>query len=328
MKKRIVVLVLAGVFALGTSVFVSAQRSSAPNYPTHPITLICPVAAGGGTDALSRLLASLIKDDLGVPVNVVNRPGGNGVIGHTAIAMSAPDGYTIGMPTFEITTLHWLGLTELSYKDMVPIAIVNADSPAILVRADGPIQTYNDLFKRIKDNPGKLKASGTIIGGSWHLGMCGWLMAAGLKTSDVVWIPTAGAAPSLQELVSGGVDFVTCSLPEAATLIEAKKVKPLAIMSDARNPVFTDIPTLKELKVDWSLAAWRGIAAPKGTPPELAAVIERAIAKAVQSDIFKKFMKDRGFGSVWMSSKDLETFLPQSDANNGKVVEALGLAKK
>lgn len=328
MKRRTVAVVVACALALGILAFpVCAQGSKTPNYPNHPITLICPVAAGGGTDALSRLLASLIKEDLGVPVNVVNRPGGNGVIGHTAIAMSSPDGYTIGMPTFEITTLHWLGLTELSYKDMVPICIVNADSPAILVSTSGPVQTYEDLLKRIKANPGKLKASGTIIGGSWHLGMCGWLMAAGLKTNDVVWVPNSGAAPSLQELVAGGVDFVTCSLPEAATLIEAKKVKPLAIMSEVRNPVFPDIPTLKELNVDWSLAAWRGIAAPKGTSPEIAAVIENAIAKAVQSEAFKKFMKERGFGTVWKSSKDLETFLPQSDANNGKVIQALGLKK-
>ncbi len=324
MKKTILVLAVM-TLVTGQVLFGQGARDV---FPSRPITLICPVAAGGGTDALSRLLASLLKENLGVPVNVINRPGGNGVIGHTAIAMGVPDGYTIGMPTFEITTMHWLGLTELTYRDMVPIAIVNADSPAILVNANGPYKTYEDLVKSIRDRPGKLKASGTIIGGSWHLGMCGWLLALGMKANDVAWIPSTGAAPALQELTAGGIDFATCSLPEAVTLVEAKRVRPLAIMSDRRNPVFPDIPTLKELGIDWSLAAWRGIAAPKGTPSELASVIETAIEKAYRSPEFTKFMKDRGFGSIWMGSRDLETFLPLADQNNGKVVQALGLARK
>jgi hypothetical protein len=93
--------------------------------------MVCPWGAGGGTDACSRIIATLLKKELGVPVNVVNRTGGSGAVGHTAMATGKPDGYTIGMPTVEITMMHWMGLTKITYKDITPIALVNADPSAI-----------------------------------------------------------------------------------------------------------------------------------------------------------------------------------------------------
>ena len=119
----------------------------------------------------------------------------------------------------------------------------------------------------------------------------------------------------------------TCSLPEAATLIDAGKVRPLAIMADERDPKFPDTPTLKELGIDWSCAAWRGIAAPKGTSPEIAAILEKAIAKVHKSPDFIKFMKNRGYGMVWKDSKTFMAFLEKADKDNGEVMKAAGIIK-
>jgi tripartite-type tricarboxylate transporter receptor subunit TctC len=251
----------------------------AADYPKRPITLICPWGAGGGTDAVSRIIATLLKKDLGVPVNVVNRTGGSGAVGHTAMATAKPDGYTIGMPTVEITMMHWMGLTKITYKDLTPVAMVNFDPSGINVRTDSAWKTYKDLENHVRANPGKLQDSGTGQGGIWHLAMAGWMKAVGLAPDAIKWIPSKGAAPALQDLMAGGIDMSTCSLPEAATLIEAGRVRPLAIMADQRDPKFPDVRTLKEMGIDWTCGAWRGIAAPKGTAPEIVAVLEKAIEK-------------------------------------------------
>ena len=299
----------------------------AADYPKRPITLICPWGAGGGTDAVSRIIATLLKKDLGVPVNVVNRTGGSGAVGHTAMATAKPDGYTIGMPTVEITMMHWMGLTKITYQDMTPVAMVNFDPAGINVRTDSPWKTYKDLEMYIRENPGKLKDSGTGQGGIWHLAMAGWMKAIGLSPDAIKWIPSKGAAPALQDLMAKGIEMSTCSLPEAATLIDAGKVRPLAIMASQKDPKFPNVPTLKELGIDWTCGAWRGIAAPKGTPSEIIEVLEKAIAKVVKSDDFIKFMKNRGFGIYYLNTADFAQALARADKDNGEIMKAAGIAK-
>lgn len=320
-KSFIVLLTLFVLVSFGISAALAAD------YPKRPITMICPWGAGGGTDAVSRIISTLLKKELGVPVNVVNRTGGSGAVGHTAMATAKPDGYTIGMPTVEVTMMHWVGLTKITYKDIAPIALVNADPAGINVRTDSPWKTYKDLENYIRKNPGKLKDSGTGQGGIWHLAMAGWMKTIGMSPKDIKWIPSKGAAPALQDLMAKGIDMSTCSLPEAATLIEAGKIRPLAVMADERDPKYPDTPTLKELGIDWTTAAWRGIAAPKGTPPEIVAILEKAIAKVHKSDEFLKFMKNRGYGVKWMDSKAFAGFLEKADKNNGDVMKAAGIAK-
>jgi tripartite-type tricarboxylate transporter receptor subunit TctC len=315
------------VVAITVVFSVGLTSASAADYPKRPITLICPWGAGGGTDAVSRIIATLLKKDLGVPVNVVNRTGGSGAVGHTAMATAKPDGYTIGMPTVEITMMHWMGLTKITYQDLTPVAMVNFDPAGINVLTDSPWQTYKDLEMYVRDNPGKLKDSGTGYGGIWHLAMAGWMKAIGLSPDAIKWIPSKGAAPALQDLMAGGIEMSTCSLPEAATLIDAGRVRPLAIMASQRDPKFPEVPTLKQLGIDWTSGAWRGIAAPKGTPKEIVTVLEKAIAKVVKSDDFTKFMKNRGFGIYYLNTADFAKTLAQADKDNGEIMKAAGIAK-
>ena len=242
------------------------------NYPTRPIQLICPWGAGGGTDATARIVAALLEKDFGQPVNVVNRTGGSGVVGHSAIATAAPDGYTLGIITVEIAMMHWQGLTELTPRSYTPLALMNEDPPGIQVKSDSPYKTVKELADAIKAAPpGKFKASGTGQGGIWHLALVGWLTAMGLKPDQVPWVPSNGAAPAMQDLAAGGIDIVTCSVPEARAMIEAGKATSLAIMAQARNPQFPDVPTLKEaMGIDYDTGAWRGFAGPKGLPQPIA----------------------------------------------------------
>jgi len=130
----------AGLFAAATVTPAQAE------YPERPITLIVPWGAGGGTDATGRMIASLLEGELGQPVNVVNRTGGSGVVGHSAIANAKPDGYTIGVATVEIGMMHWAGLTELTGADYTPIALYNYDAAGLIVSADSEWETASDVI--------------------------------------------------------------------------------------------------------------------------------------------------------------------------------------
>src|SRR5687768_10452612 len=153
--------------------------AAAQAYPARPITLIVPWGAGGGTDATARIIASLMEKELKQPINVVNRTGGSGVVGHQAISSATPDGYTIGLITVEITMMHWAGLTQMKHTDFTPIGLVNSDPAGVSVRVDAPYKSVKDLLAAIKANPGKFKASGTGQGGIWHLALAGLLKDQG-----------------------------------------------------------------------------------------------------------------------------------------------------
>ncbi len=321
-RKLAFVVILSLIMALGIGMSTAFAK-----YPERPIQMICPWGAGGGTDACSRIIATLLKKELGVPVTVVNRTGGSGAVGHTAISTAKPDGYTIGMATGEITMMHWMGLTKLTYKDLVPVCLVNADPSGVNVRADSPYKNLQDLLDDIKKRPGELRNSGSGQGGIWHVAMAGLLVIKGMKPDDVKFIPSKGAAPALQDLMAKGIEMSACSLPEAATLIEAGRVRPLAIMAEQRDPKYPDVPTLREMGIDWTAAAWRGITAPKGTPKEIVDVLEAAVGRVHKSKEFLDFMKNRGYGVIWKNAKDFGKFMAEADANNFKVMTAAGLIK-
>ncbi len=309
------------------AVFAAAGVAFAA-FPDRPITFVVPWGAGGGTDGTARYFAAMMEKELGQPVNVVNRTGGSGVVGHSAIAQGAPDGYTIGMITVEITMMHWQGLTDLNPASYTPLALVNSDPAGITVRADAPYKSVNDLIAAIKANPGKLKASGTGQGGIWHLALAGLLNDLKIAQTAIPWVPSNGAAPAMQDLVAGGVDVVTCSLPEARALIEAGKAKPLAVMSDKRTALFPDVPTMQQaINVNYQVAAWRGIAAPKGLPADVTAKLIATIKKVSESQGWKDFAASKGYGVAWAPGPEFAAFMAKADAGMGVTMKAVGLAK-
>ncbi len=318
-----------GLGAAGAVAALPAGRASAQAWPARPITIICPWGAGGGTDATARIVAAVLEKELKQPVNVVNRTGGSGVVGHAAIATAPPDGYTIGIITVEISMLHWQGLTEFKPDSYTPLALMNEDPPGIQVNASSPYKTVKELADAIKAAPpGKLKASGTGQGGIWHLALVGWLMAMGLKPDHVAWVPLNGAAPAMQDLAAGGLDIVTCSVPEARAIIEAGKARSLAIMAPDRNPAFKDVPTLKEaMGIDYTTGAWRGLAGPKNLPPALAEAVTAALKKVNESSEFREFMANRGFGVRWADGPGFGKFMDEGDKAMGVAMKAAGLAR-
>jgi len=315
----------AGGVAIAAPNLVRAQAA----YPSRPITMLCPWGAGGGTDATVRIVSGLLEKEIGQPVNVVNRTGGSGVVGHAAIASAPPDGYTLGILTVEISMMHWQGLTELTPRSYTPLALVNEDPPGIQVRADAPYKNLKDLAEAIKKSPqGKFKASGTGQGGIWHLALVGWLQSMGLAPNHVTWVPSNGAAPAMQDLAAGGLDIVPCSVPEAKAMLDAGRARSLAIMAEARNPQFPNVPTVgEELGHVYAAGAWRGIAGPKGLPENVSAKLQAALKKVYDSAGYKEFMNNRGFGMKWAEGAEFGKFMDAGDEKMGVAMKAAGLAK-
>jgi len=314
------ILLLLSVLAVGCS-----QNDS---YPTRPITLVCPWAAGGGTDRVSRQMAIYLEEELDVPVNVINATGGQGVTGHARGLLARPDGYTLSMMTLELSMLHWRGLTDLDWQDCEPLMSVNEDPAALFVRDDSPLTTMGELEAAVRERPGDLKASGTASLGAWHLALAGWLLSFDRQPTDVVWIPSQGSAPSLQELMSGGIDLVCCSVPEARSLLDAGKIRCLGVMADQRLalPGLEKYPTLKEQGSNWTLTGWRGVGVPKGTPAEIRERLVTALRRIVTGEAkvdghtFPSYMEGEGFDYTWRQTDDFAAFLASADRTFGDLL--------
>ncbi len=311
-----------------------ASSSSAPaspcdtsqDFPSRPIELIVPWAAGGGTDSVARYIGTALGERLGTQVNVVNRTGGGGVVGHSAIATARPDGTTIGLATVEITMMHWQGLTDLTYEQLTPIGQVNSDPAGVTVRADAPWADVPQLLAAAGAQPGATTASGTGRGGIWDLARAGMLLEAGLPPDAIRWVPSEGAAPALQELVAGGINVSTASLVENHTMIEAGRAKALGVMAEERDPKFPDVPTLREQGIDVTMSAWRGIAGPEGLPEDVVGELGCHLDGIVHSPEYEEFMGTAGFGIVWRGAQDFGAYLAQQDAEKGEIMRAAGLA--
>ena len=305
----------------------SGTNETPETYPRKTVTVICPWAPGGGTDRVARFWADALQQEFDQPFVVVNRTGGSGAVGHSAGAYAAPDGYTITLVTFELCTMHRMNISDLTHEDFTCLMQMNADTAAIIVQNDAPWKTLGEFLDHVRQKPGELKMSGTATGGAWDLARAGLFQAAEVPIDSVVWVPTKGSAPSLVELLGGHIDSVCCSVPEAVTQVEAGQLRMLAVMSEERHPDFPDVPTVKESGVDWIAVAWRGLALPKGTPPEIVDTLYEKCKGIAESDAYKEFMGKNGFAIMIRGKDDFKQFLVEQDAQWKEVIEAANYAK-
>ncbi|QDV42364.1 Tripartite tricarboxylate transporter family receptor [Stieleria neptunia] len=289
-------------------------------WPFRPVTLICPWSAGGGTDRVSRQFAVQLESELGVPVNVVNATGGGGVTGHTRGATATADGYTLTMATVELNMLHWRSLCPITPDSFEPLAMINQDPAAIFVSADSAWQSVRDLEVELRQSTESLRASGTAAGGIWHLALLGWLDRSDLPNESVTWVSINGAAPSLQELMAGGLEIVCCSIPEARALIDAGEIRCLGVMSKERSPAAPEVATFAEQGIDWSIGAWRGLLFPQGVPADRARQMRRAVLNVANSNEFRQFMATSGFQLAVADGDQFDAFLAQTDADFGEIL--------
>ena len=319
MKRRTM---LASALVVAASVFAAPAFAA---FPDKPVTVICPWTAGGGTDLLLRALSKEAEKFLGQTINVVNQTGGAGAIGHNAIRAARPDGYTVGMITFELNSLPPQGLVPFTWKDFDPLMRLNADPAALSVRADAPYSTVRGFMDYAKANPGEITIGNSAPGSVWHI-------AAGLAAEKtgvkVKHVPFDGAQPAVTALVGGHIKAVAVSVAEVRSQALAGNVKILGVMSHERDKQFPNVPTFKEQGVDVQFFTWRGLALPKGVPAANKAKIVDAYKKAFDTQTFKDFAAKASLNLAYQDSAEFAKFLDQNYKDVEAVMKSLGLAKK
>ena len=319
MKRRTM---LASALVVAASVFAAPAFAA---FPDKPVTVICPWTAGGGTDLLLRALSKEAEKFLGQTINVVNQTGGAGAIGHNAIRAARPDGYTVGMITFELNSLPPQGLVPFTWKDFDPLMRLNADPAALSVRADAPYSTVRGFMDYAKANPGEITIGNSAPGSVWHI-------AAGLAAEKtgvkVKHVPFDGAQPAVTALVGGHIKAVAVSVAEVRSQSLAGNVKILGVMSHERDKQFPNVPTFKEQGVDVQFFTWRGLALPKGVPAANKAKIIDAYKKAFETKEFKEFAAKASLNLAYQDAAEFTKFLDQNYKDVEAVMKSLGIAKK
>ena len=297
-------------------------------FPDRPVQLIVPWAAGGGMDAVMRIFANGLEAELKQPVNVINRTGGGGVTGHTAIATGAADGYTIGGVSPELSFFKTLGLGDLTVDSVDMFSRVSLIPAGVTVKADAPYKTVADFLKAVKENPkGAFTSSGTGTGGSWHIASGGLMKAAGLPADQIRWVPSNGGAPALQDLAAGGITAFTGSPIEAKAMLDGGRVRTILMMTEERHPNFPDVPSAKEAGLDWTYQNWFAIAAPKGVPADRRKILYEAAERTMKREDVRKGMADRGITPVWDTPAELQAYVKTFGERGNAVLKELGLAK-
>lgn len=277
---------LVAAVAAGAALIAQPMAANAADWPTDTVTIIVPYSPGV-TDKQARTLAGLLEDDLGVTVQVDNKPGGGGAIGAQFVASAEADGHTLLYASPAVISVATV-MRELpySYEDLKPIAQVTGNPHVLAVRADAPFKTIGELVKYAKDNPGGVNFGSSGAGTSVHLAGAAFADAAGIELNHV---PYKGLSPAITAALGGHVDMVI-GLPIAIVpQVEAGKLIAVAQFGGERSPVLADVPTLQESGVDLTLGVNLGLLAPKGIPADVVSKIEAAVKKAVESKAFGDF---------------------------------------
>ena len=322
MRKKIVLMVsLLVIFGIVTSAF--SQKK--PDFPRKAVTVICPWTAGGGTDVLLRALSKETEKFLGQSITVVNNTGGGGGIGHAAIMNANPDGYTVGMITFELNSLPPQGLIPFTYRDYDPLMRINADPPALTVKKDSPFNSVKDFVAYAKAHPDEIAIGNSGPGSVWHIAAGLMAQQTGIK---VKYVPFDGAAPAVTSLVGGHIQAVSVSVAEVRAQVDAGNLKILGVMDTKRDPLYPNVPTFREQGIDVTFYTWRGLALPKKVDPAVKAILSDAFKKAFDSKEFQEFSKKVGLNLAYQNDKDFAKFLETNAKDVEAVMKTLGLTKK
>ena len=263
------------------SLVSSATATSAQNYPSKPIRIIVPFAAGGAVDALARIISAKLQEQLGQPVIVENRAGAGGMTGSDLVAKSPPDGYTILQNTNgqAISPAIYRTLPFDTLKDFIPVTQLVGTSTVLVANPKLPAKSVQELIALAKAQPGKLNYGMTGVGNSLHLTMEMFKRAAGI---DIQAVPYRGDALLNPALIAGEIDVAIVPIGTIVPLIEGGQLRALAVNSAKRSAVLADVPTVSEAAIPgFEAAGWQGYFAPAGTPREIVGRIQREVAAAI-----------------------------------------------
>ena len=299
--------------------------AQAQNYPSKPVRLIVPFAAGGSTDVIARILAPKLSEVWGQQVLVDNRPGGNTVIGTDIVAKSPPDGHVLLVTPAPFTVVPSV-LTKLPYdpaKDFEPITLINTTPMGFVVHPGVPAKNLKELIALAKARPGQMNFGSSGSGGVPHLS--GELLntMAGLK---IIHVPYKGNAPALADLVGGHVDMAFNGLTSVMSFIKSGRLRVLGVTSLTRTAALPDVPTFDEQGLKgFQAVAWNGLTAPARTPKEAIVRIQEASARIIKSPELAEQLKRDGSDPVGSTTAEFTAHLRDEVVKWKKVLDRAGI---
>lgn len=297
----------------------------AQRYPDKPVRIVVPYVAGGNLDVTARLFANALSEELGQPFVVENRPGANGNTGTEQVVRAVPDGYTLAMVaagTMSINPSLYKNMGFDPERDLAPISIVASGPMVLQVNNALPIHSVAELIAYAKANPGKLNFGSGGNGTLAHLSTEMLRLRAGI---DIVHVPYKGTALATNDVMAGHIHAMFDTLSTAAPRIKEGKLRAIAVTSAKRSPAFPNLPTIGEVGVkDYVAETWAGLVAPVGTPPDIIARLQAAVAKIAASEQMQSRLAGVGSEALGGTSQQFASTLRSQRARWAEILKVSG----
>src|SRR5882757_7507381 len=318
---------MRGVRAL---VLVAATLMAAPayaqSYPTRPVTIVVPFAAGGGSDLLGRLVAQKLEERLGKPFIIENKPGAGTVIAAMQVVRAAPDGYTLMQGTSSTMAINVTMNKKLPYeplKDLVPVALLSSSPFFLVVRAESPLKTVADVIAAAKANPKGLNYGSGGPGSMHHLSTELLQSLAGIEMTHV---PYKATPPAMNDLIAGHIQLLFGDTTSTLPMIQQGKLRGIAVTTAKRSPAAPDVPAVAETVPGFESASWQMLLAPGTTPPAIIALLNREVHAIFSDPAVIQELERRGIGPALTGTPDEVTvFVKKEIVRWGDVVRKAGL---
>ncbi len=300
--------------------------AQAQKYPSQPIRIVVPFAAGGGTDVLARTVAQGLSARLGAQIVIDNKPGAGSATGTDVVAKSPPDGYTLlyTSPAYAINPALYKKL-PFAQEDLVPVAIVAAAPLVLAMHPSVPANDIKELIALLKANPKKYNYATSGNGSIVHMATELFCAMAGV---EVVHIPYRGAAPAMNDVLSGQVAFIFDQVSTAAQFIDAKKLKGLAVTTLKRSVLLPDVPTMSEVGLTgYEAYTWSIVLAPRGTPKEIISQLATELNAVVQTpDTKKRFLELGAEVPDAMNPEQIADFVAKETRKWGDLIKSANIS--
>jgi tripartite-type tricarboxylate transporter receptor subunit TctC len=311
--------------AAGAAAVPAVSRiARAQSYPSRPVHWIVSFAAGGPNDVVARIIGQYLSDHLGQQFVIENRPGAGGNVGMQSVLTSAPDGYTIAFvgPNYAINTTLYDKLPFNFIRDSVPIGGTMRLANVMEVHPAVPANTVAELIAYAKANPGKINFASGGVGTSPHLSGELLKIMAGI---DIVHVPYRGTAPALTDLIAGQVQVVFDNIPGSIGHIKNGKVRALGVTGAKRVAAIPDVPTIGETVPGYEVSIWYGIAAPRGTPPEIIDTLNRAVNTVLADPKLQARLADLGGEPMPMKPAEFGKLVADETEKWGKLIRSANI---
>jgi tripartite-type tricarboxylate transporter receptor subunit TctC len=310
--------------AAGAALLPAVSRTAkAQSYPARPVRLIIGYTPGGSADLTARLMGQWLSERLGQSFVIENRPGGGTNIATEAALRAAPDGYSLLLvaPANAINATLYSKLNFNFLQEMTPIAGIIRFPNVVVVNPEVPVKTIPELIAYAKANPGKLNMASSGNGSTIHMSGELFKMLTGI---EMLHVPYRGGAPALTDLLSGQVQVMFDNIPTCAEHVKSGKLRGLAVTSTARSEVLPDLPTVADFLPGYEASAWYGLAAPKGTPPEIVETLNKVVNAILADSAAKARFGELGAILLPGSAADFGKLVADETEKWGKVVKFAG----